>query len=76
VARDFAVAAHTGALLDLDERPNLAAIADFTTVKVDEVVDGYIAAELNVGSDYTKLLRHGLEAPDQRGSIKSGGRSK
>jgi hypothetical protein len=60
VARDFAVAAYAGALLNLDERPNPAAIADFTTVKVDEVVDDYIAAELNVGSDYTKLLRHGL----------------
>ncbi len=49
VARDFAVATYPGASLNLDERTDLAAVTNFTTVKVDKVMNDYIAAELNVG---------------------------
>lgn len=61
VARDFTIAAYAGAFLNLDERTYLAAIANFTTVKVDKVIDDHIAAELNVGRDYAKLLEHESE---------------
>ncbi len=69
VARDFTVAAYPSAFLNFDERPNLAAIADFTAVEVDEVVDDYIAAEFNVRRDYTKLLRHESVGTGSKGAV-------
>src|SRR5207247_5811005 len=62
VARQFAVAADAGAFLDFDERADLCPVTDFAAVEVDEVVDDYVPAELNVRSDYAELSGHGLEA--------------
>ncbi len=58
VAGNFAVASHDSAFLDFNERSNFGAFADLTTIKVDEVVDDDIAAELDVRSDYAELSGH------------------
>jgi len=58
---DFAVPAYTSAFLDLDKRTDLAVVTNFTPVEIYEIVDDHIAAGLNIGSYYTKLLRHESE---------------
>lgn len=62
VAGDFTVATDARVLLNLNERTNPGAVADLTTVKVDEVMDNNVAAELDIGRDDAKLSRHELTA--------------
>jgi hypothetical protein len=58
VARDFAVSSHAGALLNLDERPNPGAVTDLAAIKIYEVVNTNVAAQLNVRRDYAELSWH------------------
>src|SRR5256885_1162489 len=58
VAGNFAVASDESAFLDFNERADLRALANLTTIKIDEVVDDDIAAELDVRSDYAELFGH------------------
>jgi hypothetical protein len=58
VAGDFAPAADAGPLLNFDEGADPAFVADFAAVKIYEVVDDDVAAELYVRRNYTKLSRH------------------
>jgi hypothetical protein len=44
--------------LDLDEGSDFGAVANFTSIEIDEVVDNNIAAELDVRSDYAELSEH------------------
>lgn len=66
VARDFAVATHVRAFLNLNERTNPGAVADLTAVQVDEVMDDYVATQRYVRSDDTELSGHELEATVSR----------
>ena len=58
VAGNFAIASHDGPFLDFNERADLCALANLTTIKIDEVVDDDVAAELDVRSDYAELSGH------------------
>ena len=62
VAGDFTVATDARVLLNLNERTNPGAVTDLTTVKVDEVMDHNVAAELDIGRDDAKLSGHELTA--------------
>jgi hypothetical protein len=44
--------------LDLDEGSDFGSVANFTSIKIDEVVDNNVAAELDVRSDYAELSHH------------------
>jgi len=48
VRRDLAQSTHDGVFLNLNERANLALVADAATVKIDEVINLHRSAELNV----------------------------
>ncbi len=58
VTRDFAVAADGHAFLDFDERADFGSVTDLATVKIYEVVDGYVLAKFDVGRDYAELSGH------------------
>jgi hypothetical protein len=62
VARDFTVAADGSAFLNLYERSNPGAVADFAAVEIDEVMNNDVAAQLNIGSDNAELSWHFWEA--------------
>ena len=66
MTRHLDVLADMRVLLNLDERPDAAVVANPTTVQINETVDADIFAEMNIRSDSTEfphgyLLR--IQAP-------------
>src|ERR1041385_5867622 len=57
---DFAVAADTGTLLDLDEGSHAGAVADFAPIEVYEIMNDYIASEFYIKPNHTELSWHPL----------------
>jgi hypothetical protein len=56
VARNLAAVANLGTLLDFHKGSNLHIIADFTTVKIGEIVNPDIFTQLDVRGDPLKFL--------------------
>jgi hypothetical protein len=62
VAGDFTIAPDARAFLNLNKRSDGRTIADFAAVEIYEMMNFYIAPELNVRSDHTELTRHESES--------------
>src|SRR5215471_8935086 len=58
VRRDLAEAPDAGVLLNFDEGADLRAVADLAAVEIDEVMNDYLAPQLNVGRDDAELAGH------------------
>ena len=61
VAGNLAVASDRDAFLNLDERADPGAVPDLTTVEIDEVVNVYVATELDVRRDLANSPSHQLD---------------
>jgi hypothetical protein len=57
VRRYFATNAHCGVLLNLNEGPDPAVIADTATIQIDKIIDGDVTAEFDVRRNSLKSRR-------------------
>src|SRR5438552_12776540 len=67
MARDLAVLADGGVLLDLDERANFGVIADGASIEIDEFCELDILAEANVRRDAREVVHHRVSLARSRG---------
>lgn len=61
VRRDFTMAAHTRALLNLNERSDAGSVANLAAVQIYEVINFDILPEFYVGRDQAELSGHERE---------------
>src|SRR5437879_1435960 len=63
VARDFAVSADFGVLLDLDKRAYLCVVADFTAIQIDKGREPYVFPQSDIGSNGLMVVHSRMICP-------------
>src|SRR5262249_38862742 len=58
MAGDFAATADAGAFLNLDEGTDSGFVSDFAAVEIYKVMNNDVAAQSDIGRNYTKLSGH------------------